>query len=138
MGENNWELPKPVFRSSSGSLPSELPGLRERAGVPTAAIDGDQEILSSLYSPPDDLADAPEIAVPPLPQRQAAEPQPYISEQFTVAEATSPITVTAKPMTQKKGGNVVAIAIVFTLLLIFTLLAIAYFLLIRQPQQTTF
>ena len=66
MGENNWELPKPVFRSSSGSLPSELPGLRENAEVSTAAIDGDQEILSSLYSPPDDLADAPEIAVPQI------------------------------------------------------------------------
>ena len=138
MGENNWELPKPVFRSSSGSLPSDLPGLMESAESPTAAVDGDQEILSTLYAPPDGLADATDIAVPPVSQQQAIEPQPYISEQFTVAEATSAVTVTAKPTTAKKGGNVVAIAIVLTLLLIFTLLAIAYFLLIRQPQQTTF
>lgn len=139
MSGNSWELPKPVFRSSSGSLPSDFEGIKGDVGHSELPIDApkiaDDEILSSLYAPPGDTV-AEEVSS--IGARVEVKPQPYISEQFTAVVADETVRVKAKPVTSKKGGGVVAVAIAVTLLLVVALLAIAYYLFIRQPPQTTF
>lgn len=141
MGDN-WELPKPVFRSTSGSLPQDFPA---RAGTdaqprpePKAPDEGDQ-ILSSLYAPPDDKADDPVAEQPPTTSTASVdiEPQPLISEQFTVDEIDSPSP--AKP--SKKGSSGIAmllIGISVLLAIVGGVLAVVYLLFVRNPPDSTF
>lgn len=146
MGDN-WELPKPVFRSSSGSLPQDFPA---RAGVDAqpqaeakAPDEGDQ-ILSSLYAPPDEKAEEPIAAEPKTPSPAGIdpvgvdiEPQPFISEQFSVEEIDTP----APEKPTKKGSSgfaMLLIGITALIAIVGGILAVVYFLFVRTPPDPTF
>lgn len=135
MGDN-WELPKPVFRSTSGSLPQdfvERVGTDARPRAEAKAPNADDQILSSLYAPPDKNVDEPVVyeAPPTLPSVSDIEPQPVISEQFTAGEID---TITpAKPV--KKSGSGSAFLLVTLALLLAIIggaLALIYILFYRS------
>ncbi len=133
MSSDKWELPKPVFRTTSGSLPPDFPAsVRSSAAAaskPEASAEADQ-ILSSLYAPPVEAAEAATEAVADAqPSAEAVMPQPYISEEFTV-EAIKAAPPEAK---RKKSGRLgLLIGLVITLLLI-ALLCIAAYLIFFRP-----
>src|SRR5437870_2134115 len=101
---DKWEMPKPVFRQTSGSLPKGF--IRKEASwddstAPNpaaplpAAHDPKNDLLITMYAPPSDLAKKSlfesEIETrtvsepdPPIVSPAAIEAQPGISEQFTV------------------------------------------------------
>ena len=115
MSNDNWKMPEPVFQRTSGSLPEDFAA---RAG----------DLLEPL-----DASPAAPIAV-----AAAIEPQPLISEQFSVAE----IDTTTPVVTQKnKGGSrsiMFAVGIFVLLAIVAGFVALVYFLLFRQPPQSTF
>ncbi len=139
---DNWELPTPVFRSSSGSLPQDFPA-RVGAGSPGQAAanapdEGDQ-ILSSLYAPPDETAEQPVVDDPPqvAPAIVDIEPQPFISEQFSAEEIDT--LAPDKPVKKRRTGSVfLVVATVILTAIITGILALVYILFIRTPPQTTF
>ena len=141
MGDN-WELPKPVFRSSSGSLPQDFParvGIEEQPQVEVKTPDEGDQILSSLYARPEEKSEDVLTADPPEPSPAMVdiEPQPVISEQFTVDEIDSPAP--AKPA--KNGGSGFAMLLIGVTVLIAVvggILAIVYFLFVRNPPDPTF
>lgn len=141
MGDN-WELPKPVFRSSSGSLPQDFPARVGADAPPPAeakAPDEGDQILSTLYAPPEEVVEDPVVAEP---QQTATpiddiEPQPFISEQFTVDD----VAPTVAEKAAKKGGSGSAflmVGIALILAMILGVLAIVYFLFFRSPPDATF
>jgi len=145
MGDN-WELPKPVFRSSSGSLPEGFPA-RVGADAPPQsepkAPSADDQILSSLYAPPGETAE--NIAVPEPPPVAPAvvdiEPQPFISEQFGAEEIDTlpPNKPQQKPVKKKGSGSAfLLVALAIVLALIGGILAVIYILFFRNPPETTF
>src|SRR5438094_10275946 len=100
---DKWEMPKPIFRQTSGSLPKgfakrELS--RDESKEPAAAVhDSNNDMLLTMYAPPGELVEKsefepaiePEAGMEPKestePTAAAIEPQPAISEQFTAGEA---------------------------------------------------
>ncbi len=148
---NKWELPEPVFRSSTGELvkPSEGitfdpepdtldPGFAEPNYVDPDAdtlvpdlanesVDSSSDdALANLYTPPENAA---EPSAPPAPSAASVEiePQPLISEQFT-AESIGVESIG----TERSSGGVLRTAmltIVFLLLLgvIGVVIALTYF-----------
>ncbi len=141
MGDN-WELPKPVFRSTSGSLPQdfvERVGTDARPQAEAKAPHADDQILSSLYAPPDEKVEESSVHEPPptLPSVADIEPQPVISEQFSVDE----IDTVAPDKPAKKGGSGSAMLVIGTLLImaiIGGILALVYVLVFRRPPETPF
>ena len=141
MGDN-WELPKPVFRSTSGSLPQDFVGRVGSEARPQAeakAPNADDQILSSLYAPPDETVEEPVVHEPPptLPSVDI-EPQPVISEQFSVDEIDT--IAPDKPVKKKKrlGSAMLLVALVFLLAVLGTILGLIYVLFFRNPAQNTF
>ncbi|MBK6749378.1 MAG: hypothetical protein IPG67_05050 [Acidobacteria bacterium] len=141
MGDN-WELPKPVFRSTSGSLPQDFPARAGADAQPQAAArvpdEGDQ-ILSSLYAPPSETVEEPAAPEPPptAPAIVEIEPQPFISEQFSTEE----IVTLAPDKPVKKGGAGKTFLVVAAMILIGVvtgILALVYLLFIRTPSESTF
>ena len=52
--DDNWEMPKPVFRSTSGSLPKSFEETISQSFIPdtdTVEIDEDDDILSIMDAP---------------------------------------------------------------------------------------
>src|SRR5882757_148853 len=123
MSEDNrdkWEMPKPIFRQTSGHLPKGFAKKEERwddtaephrstAPPVQAAHDPKDDMLITMYAPPGELAEKslfdsdaePETAQEPeAPAMPSAviEEQPSISEQFTVDEAAvqPPVKVKGK------------------------------------------
>ena len=141
MGDN-WELPKPVFRSSSGSLPQDFParvGVEEQPQVEVKTPDEGEQILSSLYARPEEKSEDVLTADPPEPSPAIVdiEPQPLISEQFTVDEIDSPAF--AKPA--KNGGSGFAMLLIGVTVLIAVvggILSIVYCLFVRNPPDPTY
>ncbi len=145
MGDN-WELPKPVFRSSSGSLPEDFPTRAGADSPPQAEAklpNVDDQILSSLYAPPGETAKNitdPEPS-PTAPSIVDIEPQPFISEQFGAEEIDTlpPNKEPGKPVKKKGSGSAfLLIALAILLALIGGILAVIYILFFRNPPETTF
>ncbi len=102
---DKWELPEPVFRSSTGELvkPSERiefdpepdtldPGFAEQEqdeeihdGAEATPQAADSVDLASLYAPVETAGNDPPATAPPAAPASNIdiEPQPQISEQFT-------------------------------------------------------
>lgn len=141
MGDN-WELPKPVFRSSSGSLPQDfverIAGSQTGQPVP-AAPDADDNKLSSLYAPPDELSETIPDHQEPIPSSiDSIEPQPLISEQFNTDEID---TLAPNKPEPKKGGSGSTFFVMGTVVFfafIAAILALVYFFFFRNPPETTF
>lgn len=139
---DNWELPKPVFRSTSGSLPQDFV---ERVGAdapPRAdaeAPNAEDQILSTLYAPPDETVEAPVVyeAPPTLPSVADIEPQPVISEQFSVDEIDT--VAPEKPVKNSGSGSaMLVIGTLVVLAIVGGILALVYVLVFRRPPETTF
>lgn len=139
---DNWELPKPIFRTSSGSLPQDFPtrvGFESPGQASASVSDEGEQILSSLYAPPDETVGQPIVPEPP-PAASAMpeiEPQPFISEQFNAEE----IDTLAPDKTVKKGRASSVFLIVATMILVAIvtgILAVVYILFFRTPPETTF
>ena len=135
-------MPEPVFQRTSGSLPEDFAA---RAGdllepQKAAAIpDAGDDILSSLYAPPDESAkELGATPAAPITQTAEIEPQPLISEQFSVAEIDTATPVATK---KNKGGSrsiMFAVGIFVLLAIAAGFVALVYFLFLRQPPQSTF
>lgn len=133
MAGDNWELPKPIFRTSDGVAASARPMEPDAFVEPGTLPSEVEENLSLLYLPPD----------PPLSDEQPfvpkvdVEEQPFISEQLTAERIVSALPDSADT-TKKKGTSFFGILIVFFVILA-ALGAILYYLLfMRQPTDTTF
>ena len=94
----SWEMPAPIFRVSEG--------VEVKKTVPEAAADsnGDgavsDEALAKLYAPPESESEPDSVkaeAAPAAPPAVDIQPQPYISEEFTLNDIPEPIA------TEKKG-----------------------------------
>ena len=142
MSNDNWKMPEPVFQRTSGSLPEDFAARAADTLDPTTAAatpNAGDDILSTLYAPPDKSVEAI-VASPPQPviQMAAIEPQPSISEQFSVAEID---TITPVVAAKKKGGArsiIFAVGIFVLLAVAAGFVALVYFLFLRQPPDSTF
>ncbi|HMT09647.1 MAG TPA: hypothetical protein PKA82_16730 [Pyrinomonadaceae bacterium] len=135
MAGDNWELPKPIFRSSEGTeagvaaTPEVSDFIEPDTLVPVA--DGN---LSSLYSPPDET---PDEAPQPAAASVVVEEQPFISEQLTAERIVPEIPASAKPA--KKTGSSFGTILAILFLILAALVAVLYYVFfIRQPADTTF
>lgn len=136
---DNWEMPKPIFRQTSGSLPKgfvkKLQG-SEAAEPETNTPDAPDAILASLYAPPDDPVGTPPI-VPAIAPGVDIEPQPSITEQFTVEEA---LCEPAAKVKRKRGffGKIFLVLGVLILLTIGFVALILYVFFYFQTQTNNF
>ncbi len=118
--QNNWDMPEPIFRNSTGELVSPKDAVAdepEHITLDPASPAADPVIpddpLATLYAPPDDAV----AARSPDPPREAApidlKPQPFISEEFTAEQ----IVVEASTPKPKKSGRSVFFALGFLMVL---------------------
>ena len=143
MSNDNWKMPEPIFQRTSGSLPedfaSRIANYAAKPPVdPPPGESDSQNNLSTLYAPPEETvkdADVPTAEVAPIP---AIEEQPYISEQFGVAEIDTSTPVA--PIVKGKGltNLLLTIGLVVVLAIAAALVALIYFVFLRQPPETTF
>ena len=126
---DKWEMPKPVFRQTSGSLPKGFVKKEvswdDSTAPGAAAPDSNNDMLITMYAPPGELVEKSEfeseVGMEPAAAKDftaAIEPQPSISEQFTIDEAVVQPEAKVKG---KRGG----IGKVFLSLGILILLAVA-------------
>ena len=136
---DKWEMPKPIFRQSSGSRPEGFTKKIQRLDPPgpeANAPDPADDILATLYAPPDDIPEKPPI-VPAIAPGADIEPQPDISEQFTTDEVIGEPTPKLK---SKRGffGKVFLVIGVLVLLAIGFVVLIIYLFFSSQPQTNNF
>ena len=101
--DDKWEMPTPVFRSSTGSLPRSLEETISRSFIPNAEtieIDEDVDILSIMDTPSDYQAEKKagyfdDEAITLTPD---VKPEAEVSEEPSTAATDSPqpVVVTAK------------------------------------------
>ncbi|MBX3288878.1 MAG: hypothetical protein KF855_05975 [Acidobacteria bacterium] len=113
--QGKWEMPKPVFRQTSGQLP---------------------ENFEKRYGRVDEAA--PE----PTPSMDAVSEPPVVEEQPELAEVLIPepeVTAEAKPAEEKKSGSAGMLFTLFGFVVILTFLAVflavIYFLFLK-PQSS--
>lgn len=86
---NNWEMPEPIFRRSTGELvkPKDDQGYDPEHDTlepsPPAASGAADDPLARLYAPPDAVTETPSPGPSPADAPIDLEPQPLISEEFT-------------------------------------------------------
>jgi len=108
--DDKWEMPKPVFRSSTGELPKTLQKTISGYNMPKMSADEpdeDGDILSVHEHPPGDVPRSDDneiletgVAVPAV--QPAAAPQTAPS---AVQAKTQPVKVAAaKPQPKKRAG----------------------------------
>ena len=123
-----WEMPEPVFQQTSGYLPQGFVKQVENAGMSFV-----QEENQTAPSPQPVAPQPPAIPTTPTVPVVAIEPQPDISEQFTIDEFAAEPQVVAKP---KSGAFRIAL-FVFGLVAIFVVIAVflaaIYFLFLKTP-----
>lgn len=109
--EDKWEMPTPVFRSSTGSLPKSLEETISHSFIPNAEtieIDEDDDILSIMGTPSSypakkqaEYFDDEAITLTPDPK-----PETDASEEASTADPDhKPIVVTAKHAVDKAASN---------------------------------
>jgi len=100
--DDKWEMPKPVFRSSTGELPKTLQKTISGYNMPTnmADLDDDAEddILSVMDQPPEarsaGAGGTNELELEPLTVKQSAEPAPEeIADKAPEPEVTRDVIV---------------------------------------------
>ncbi len=136
MAGDNWELPKPVFRTSEGSDAAARPVSAAKAPIVAGSDISTPEVqenLSTLYAPPEEVASDVGVA-PPIVE---IDEQPAISEQLTAERIVPVLPPSAKPV-KKSGSSFMVILLAVFAMLAVLLLAVIYVLFIRQPADTTF
>ena len=105
--DDKWEMPKSVFRTSTGSLPRSLEETISHSFMPNAEtieIDEDDDILSIMDTPSSDQAgyfDDEAITLTP-----DAKPEADASEEASTADpGHKPIVVTAKDPVEKAASS---------------------------------
>ncbi len=113
---NKWEMPKPVFKKSEGSLPRSLEetiSTSFMANAETIEIDEDDDILGIMDMPftghtkphSGEADDEPILETEPevSPASDVAEDDPVVEGDSPIddAEETQPIIVTAKESSEK-------------------------------------
>lgn len=136
---DKWEMPKPIFRQTSGSRPKGFVKKIERSvsqEPETNTPDAPDDILATLYAPPDDPIDASPI-VHAIAAGADIEPQPDISELFTIDEA---IGEPAAKVKLKRGffGKIFLVFGVLILLAIGFVVLILYLFFYSQTQTNNF
>lgn len=148
---NKWELPEPVFRSSTGELVKPSPNIAFEPEpdtlepgfvdsiyvdpeadtlVPDAlngsSVSSSDDPLSSLYSPPENVGEA---VVPPSPAAAKVdiEPQPMISEQFTAEDVDVESPETRAPSAGAARTTVLTILFLLILGVVGVVVALIYF-----------
>jgi len=123
--KDKWEMPKPVFRSSTGELPKTLQKTISGYNMPKMNVtdpDDDGDILSVHEHPPGDVpsSDGNEILETGVAAPAAAAVQPAAAPQAAPAPVQAkpqPVKVSAaKPQPKKRAG-------VGSFILIFLLIA---------------
>lgn len=135
---DNWEMPKPIFRQSSGSLPKGFAKKIERSDRPEPEIntpDAPDDILATLYAPPDDPVDTPPI-VPAIAPGADIEPQPSITEQFTVEETPREPAAKVRPKRGFFGKISLVIGVLIMLAVAIGFVLLIYFLFFYSATQT--
>ena len=119
--DDKWEMPKPVFRSSTGELPKTLQKTISGYNMPKMNVtdsDDDGDILSVHEHPPGDVprSDGNEIletGVPVPAVQPAAAPQTAGS---AVQAKTQPVKVSAAKLQPKKRAGVGSFILIFLLI----------------------
>ena len=127
--DDNWEMPKPVFRSSTGALPKSFEETISQSFSPdsdTVEIDeDDDDILGVLEDLPTEPANK-EINNSAQKVDLASQP---VAENAVRAKAIAP--------PQKGGGMSMTVVFVLIALLAAAVVAVYYFL-TRAPSDSTF
>jgi hypothetical protein len=133
MAGDNWELPKPIFRTSDGVVILARPGEPESFVEPDTLSPDIEENLSALYLPPDITPSDEQPFVPKV----EVEEQPYISEQLTAERIVNVLPGSAET-TKKQGRSYLGILVVLFVVLTILVAILYYIFLMRQPADTTF
>ena len=145
-----WEMPKPIFRSSTGSLPKTLQRTISGYNMPRVnmnAPEEDDDILSVLEPPKNTQTEPPEISEvkPPAtiesrPVETAAPPQSAAAPADQSA-IPNPVKVKAAEVMPKRSGfsSFVVIILLIAMLAAAIIVGLIYFLpRFLQPGSTTF
>ena len=134
MASDDWELPKPIFRTSEGTVASTSTPTEHTDFVEPDTLSPDsEENLSSLYLPPEPSPNRE-------PQPGAAvmiEEQPFVSEQVTADRIVPVLPENAVPP-KKQGSSFTTILLLLLLVLVALFAVLYYVFFIRQPADTTF
>lgn len=135
MAGDNWELPKPIFRTSEGSTAAVAKASKsvEPIASDELTLDADEN-LSSLYLPPEPVQAG---AMPPEVASVEIEEQPFISEQLTAERIVTALPEDSNPI-KRSGSAFATILLVLFLVLAALVAAVFYVFFIRQPADTTF
>lgn len=130
--QGNWEMPKPVFRKSSGRLPQPFVAPSAPAAVesPTSET-GDA--LSASAAEDENISE-----IPPAADEAVVEPQPQISEEITLESDDSQL-----PAAKKERSPVVRSILIVAVLLVIAgfialFLSVVYFLFLSPAAETGF
>ena len=126
--DDKWEMPKPVFRSSTGALPKSFEETISQSFSPdsdTVEIDEDDDILGVLNDLPTEPANK-DVDKPTDRADLASQP---VAENTVRAKAPSP--------PPKRGGMSMAVVFVLIALLAAAIVAVYYFV-SRAPSDSTF
>jgi hypothetical protein len=129
--EGKWEMPRPVFRKTSGRLPQSF--------VPPAAPSAADPTLSRVNTDVSAAAAAGEVdpAMPPA-DEAIVEPQPQISEEITLESDETHV-----PEVKKERSPVVKAILIIGVLLVIAgfvalFLSVVYFLFLTPTAEPTF
>jgi len=155
---DKWEMPKPIFRQTSGSLPKGFikkeeswddtaePHRPTAAEPVPAAHDPNNDMLITMYAPPGDLAEKSEFEAKPEAEAEskpavapaaAIVPQPSISEQFTLDEAADQ---SSEKVNGKRGGGgkvLMTIGILVLLAVAGGIVALIYYFYLSLPAENS-
>lgn len=127
--DDNWEMPKPVFRSSTGSLPKSFEETISQSFSPdkTGEIDADDDILGVMGPAQDGASKGP------------ADFQPYVEPVDIASQPVADNTVRAKAAAtpQPKSGGMSAGLIFLLIALLAGAVAAVYYFLNRGSGDTT-
>lgn len=125
--DDKWEMPKPVFRSSTGALPKSFEETISQSFSPdtdTVEIDEDDDILGVLGD---------------LPTEPANKETDNTAERVDLAsQPAHENMVRAKASPPPKRGGMSMIIIVVLVAILAAAIAAVYYLMSRAPSESTF
>ena len=131
-----WEMPKPVFKQTSGYLPQGY--LKEVQDAAGASPDSENTTQEQRPMVPEKPAGGPDLSSVNLlspPAAAAVEPQPDLSEQLIPEEPV--LEAVQEP--PKKGGvraSMVVLGLVAFLAFVAIFLTVVYYLFLKGPGDT--
>jgi hypothetical protein len=123
-----WEMPKPVFKQSTGYLPQ---GFQDRFPNVDAEVAGnvraaaDPAPVSAPLPPPIEISESPDI-----------QPQPDLTEDFTVDQTVTPPTAAKKKRSPAAQIIMVLLGILAMAVVAVGFLALVYYLFFYHPSES--